>query len=204
MGKKKQINIFRVVWITGIFLLLIVILLMIMDYKINYQYLKKNYLYFYNCDGSVCSARVKDGISKDNLYSIYSCEYEECPNIKKVIDDSYVILNNNNQNILYNYSDEKIISDSYEDYKVLSDKYVIVSQNNYEGLIDNNNNILISTSYEQLGYYKDNILLGYNLQNIIVKKNNLYGIVSMRDGKIIEKIEYSEDRIEELLKIINS
>lgn len=175
-----------------------------MDYKINYQYLTKNYLYFYNCEGSVCTSRVKDGIGKSDLFSTYICGYEECPVIKKVLDDSYVILEKDNQKILYNFKNEQVVSDSYEDYKVLNEKYIIVSQNGYEGLIDNNDNILISTSYQQLGYYQDGILFGYNLQNIIVKKNDLYGIVSMRDGKIIEKIEYSEDRIEDLLKIINS
>lgn len=177
---------------------------MIMDYKINYEYLTENYLYFYDCDGSVCTARVNDSIDKNSLYSTYSCGYEDCPMIKKVLGDSYVVLEKDNKEILYDFMDEKIISDSYDDYYVLSEKYIIVTKNDYQGLIDSDNNILISTTYSQLGYYQDEVLLGYNLQNIIVKKNDLYGIVSMQDGSIVEKIEYEEDKIDELLKIINS
>ena len=92
---------------------------------------------------------------------------------------------------------QKVISDSYEDYQVLSDKYIIVIQNNYKGMIDNDNNIIISTLYDDIGYYKDGVLIGYNLKNIIVKKNNLYGIVSMEDGKIVEKVEYKEEEVED-------
>ena len=201
---KHNINIYRIIWVTGLFLLLIVILLMVMDYKINYQYLTKNYIYFYDCDGSVFTARVKDGISQDKLYSVYSCEYDNCPTIKKVVNENYVILSKDNKNILYNFMKQKVISDSYEDYQVLSDKYIIVIQNNYKGMIDNDNNIIISTLYDDIGYYKDGVLIGYNLKNIIVKKNNLYGIVSMEDGKIVEKVEYKEEEVEELLNIINS
>ena len=201
---KHNINIYMIIWVTGLFLLLIIILLMVMDYKINYQYLTKNYIYFYDCDGSVCTARVKDGISQDKLYSVYSCEYDNCPTIKKVVNENYVILSKDNKNILYNFMEQKVISDSYEDYQVLSDKYIIVIQNNYKGMIDNDNNIIISTLYDDIGYYKDGVLIGYNLKNIIVKKNNLYGIVSMEDGKIVEKVEYKEEEVEELLNIINS
>jgi len=204
MKKKKKVNIFKIIWITGIFLILITILIIIMDYKINYQYLTKNNLYFYNCNSSVCTAQVKDGISKNDLYSTYKCGYETCPSIKKVLEDSYVILKKDNKYILYDFMNNKKISDSYDDYKFINEKYIIVTKNNYQGLIDIENNILINISYQQLGYYQDDLLLGYNIQNIIVKKNNLYGIVSIKEEKIIEEIKETEEDIEELLNIINS
>ena len=48
MKRKSKVNIFKIIWISGVFLLLIVILLMIMDYKINYEYLTQKKIYFYN------------------------------------------------------------------------------------------------------------------------------------------------------------
>ena len=39
---KKKINFARVTWVVCLFLFLIIVLLMIMDYKINYQYLTHN------------------------------------------------------------------------------------------------------------------------------------------------------------------
>lgn len=204
MKRKSKVNIFKIIWISGVFLLLIVILLMIMDYKINYEYLTPKKIYFYNCNDSVCSTLVKDSVSKEDLYSIYECGYEICPTIKKAINNSYVVLNSEKLNILYDLKKGKIISDFYDDYQLINDKHFIVTKNNYQGLIDLENNILINTTYEQLGYTQNNLLIGYNVQSIIVKKNNLYGIVTIKDEKIIEKIEYKEDQIEYLLKIINS
>ena len=204
MKKKRKINIFRIIWVTGVFLLLITILLMVMDYKINYQYLEENYLYFYNCNNSVCTARVKDGITNSNLYSTYECGYEQCPTIKKVIEDSYVILEHENKNILYDFINDKIISDEYEEYISILDNYFIVTKNNYQGMIDKDNKMVINVSYDQLGYEKDGLLLGYDLGKIIAKKNDLYGIISIKDGSIIEKIETTEEDIENLLQMIGS
>ena len=204
MKKKRKINIFRIIWVTGVFLLLITILLMVMDYKINYQYLEENYLYFYNCNNSVCTARVKDGITNSNLYSTYECGYEQCPTIKEVIEDSYVILEHENKNILYDFINDKIISDEYEEYISILDNYFIVTKNNYQGMIDKDNKMVINVSYDQLGYEKDGLLLGYDLGKIIAKKNDLYGIISIKDGSIIEKIETTEEDIENLLQMIGS
>lgn len=202
--KRKNINIFKIIWITGIFLLLITILLMVMDYKINYEYLTENNLYFYNCNNSVCTAYVKDGISKSKLYSTYKCGYKTCPTIKKILGNSYAILSKDNINILYDFINNKMISNNYEDYILINDKYFIITINNYQGLIDINNNIIINPTYQQLGYNKDGILQGYNLQNIIVKDNDLYGIITIKEQQIIKNIEYKEENIEELLTIINS
>jgi len=202
MSKKNKINIFKIIWVSGIFLLLITTLLMIMDYKINYEHLTKKNLYFYNCNNSICTSQTKNGIQEE-IYSTYECGYESCPKINKVLKESYVILNKDNKNILYDFMNNKIISKEYEDYDIINDKYFIVTKNSYKGLIDLNNNILINTEYEFLGYNIEESLMGYNSENIIAKKDNLYGIISIKDGKIIENIKYSEENIQTLLEKIN-
>jgi len=45
-------------------------------------------------------------------------------------------------------------------------------------------------------------MLGYNVSNVIVKKDELYGIVNISSGEIVEDFEYREEDILELLKII--
>jgi len=204
MNKKRKINIFRFIWVTGIFAMLIVILLMVIDYKVNYQYLEKNYLYFYDCEGSICTTYVDGGFNNEQLYSIYECGYEQCPSIKTVINEDYVVLNNDSINILYNIKDNKIISNSYDDYYLINDKYFIVTMNNYQGIINIDGELLVNTLYEQLGYFNEDILSGYNIENIIAKKNGFYGIISIKSGDIIENFKYGEENIDELLKIINS
>ena len=52
MKKQKKINVYKIMWVSSIFLFLIVVLIMVMDYKINYEYLPESNskLYFYQCD----------------------------------------------------------------------------------------------------------------------------------------------------------
>lgn len=198
----KKINIPKIVWILSIFLILIIILIAVMDYKINYEYKIKNKLYFYECDGNLCVTEVED--EEKLLYSKYECGYLECPVFKSQMDDNYVILEENNNSILFNYRKNKIISREYDDYKFLNNNYIIVTKNNYQGIIDIDNNLTVLTSYDSLGYMKEEYLIGYNLNNIIAKKNNLYGIISIKDGTIIEEIKYKEEEIDTLLNIINN
>lgn len=202
MKKKRKINFPRIIWITGVFLILIVILLMVIDYKVNYEYLKKNTLYLYDCSGTVCTSQVDSGFSKDELFSKYECGYETCPEIKKVLDETYLILQKDKLNILYNYKTGKNICDTYEDYYVINEKYFIVTLNGYKGIIDKNNNILVSISYQDLGYLQNDALTGYSIDKIIAKKDDKYGIISIKTEEIIEKINHSEDDVKELINSI--
>ena len=197
----KKINIAKIVWVLSIFLVLIIILVAVMDYKIHYEYKIKNKLYFYECDGNLCVTEVED--EEKLLYSKYECD-DECPIFKSQIDDNYVILEENDNNILFNYRKNKVISKNYDNYKFLNNNYIIVTKNNYQGIIDIDNNLTVLTSYDSLGYMKEEYLIGYNLNNIIAQKNNLYGIISIKDGTIIEEIKYKEEEIDTLLNIINN
>lgn len=199
----KKINFPRIVWVSSIFLILIIILILVMNYKINYEYLIHNYLYFYECDTNLC---VSQAIDNNNLvFSKYDCGYEECPEYIKKIDDNYLILTKNDKKMLYNYRKGKSISTNYTDYNsIINNKYVIIEKNNKQGLIDLDNKLIINPIYDEIGYKKNDNLTGYNLNSIIVKKNNLYGIYSYKDNKFIEEIKYQEEDINTLLEIIKN
>lgn len=170
---------------------------MIVDYKVHYQYLSKNKLYFYDCTGNLCVAEVED--NSHLLYSSYDCEYGACPIYKKELDDTYVLLEENNSVLLYNYRTGKIISKDYDDYQFLNNEIIIVTRNDYQGLINLNNELIIETIYEQLGYEQNGYLVGYNLNFIIAQKDGKYGIISFKTGEVIEPFDYSEEQINELL-----
>ena len=190
----------RIIWISCIFLELIIILIMVMDYKINYQYLKQNKLYFYDCDGILCVTEVED--NKHLLYSTYNCEQEECPTYKMELTDTYALLSTTNHNILYNYRNAKIISQKYDNYQFLNNKYIIITQKGKQGIINLQDKVIIEPIYDQLGYIQNNYLTGYNLNNILAKQNDQYGIVSFKTGEIIEPIQKSESEVEKLLEIL--
>ncbi len=196
----KKRNWGRVIWVTALFLLLIVILLMVMDYKIHYQYLTPKRLYFYECDGNLCVTEVEDETKL--MYSKYECPEEECPIFKGEIGDEYALLENKNTKkvILYNYRSGQMISDQYEHYIMIDSKHIIVLLGNNQGIITEDNKIIVPVQYEQIGYEQDGVLLGYNFQYIIAKKNGKYGIVSYKDGTIIEDFQYTDENINSLLE----
>ena len=199
----KKINFAKIIWVSSIFLVLIVILIMVMDYKINYQYSKPSEkLYFYDCDGSLCTSNTKK--EGEDIYSSYDCWYSSCPSYKKIIYDDYALLEESkNKYILYNYKTGDTISANYKNYEFINNDYIIVKRGNKYGVIDIEDNVTVSVSYDSIGYHENKILSGYNTNSIIAKKGNKYGIISYKDGKVIEKFSYDEDEIVKLLEMIS-
>lgn len=198
----KKINFAKLVWISAIFLELIVILVMVMDYKINYQNKKNNQIYFYEHEGLLNVTEV----SNDDylMYSTYDCGYKECPTLKSELGDSHVILVENGNNILFDYRKGKVISSGYDDYKVLSNGYVIVVKNELQGLINSDNKVTVSIKYSELGYKGIDTMLGYNLNYILVRDKDKYGIVSIKNGSIAEPIEHNVIELEDLLRMMSN
>lgn len=196
----KRINIPRIIWVSSLFLILMSILFLVAKYKIYYEYLRKNYLYFYQCDNVLCVSNVKDNNSL--IYSKYDCGYENCPSYIKNINEDYVILNKDKEYILYNFRKDKVINDKYEDYEFINNSYIIVSSKKKKGIITLDGKVLIDTVYDDIGYRKNEYLEGYNINNIIVKNNDLYGIISYKVGNIIEELKYTEENIDVLLNLI--
>lgn len=197
----KSKNIPKIIWISAIFLSLIIILICVMDYKINFEYKIKNKLYFYDCNGILCVTEVED--DDHLLYSNYECGYNDCPVFKAELEDSYAIIENSDASILYNYRNGRIISDDYDDYNLLNNGFLIVTKNHKQGIINTNNELKVSVIYDSLGYFKDDHLLGYNLNYIIAKKNDKYGIVSIETNEIVEDFNYSENEIDSLFTVLS-
>ena len=86
-------------------------------------------------------------------------------------------------------------------YEFINSNYIIVSSKNKKGIININNDIIVPLIYDEIGYKNNDYLAGYNLNNIIVKKEELYGIISYKDGNIVEETKYST--IEEVSSILD-
>lgn len=198
---KRKLNIPRIIWVTCLFLFLIIVLLMVMDYKINFQYLVHNYLYFYECDDNLCVTEVADDTKK--LFVSYDCGYEKCPEYKKRISDSYALLEQNEVKMLYNYKKDAMISKDYDEYEVIDNSYIIVKKNNLYGIINTSNEEIVKPQYDAIGKYNENnYLTGYNSESIIARKNEKYGLISYRTGKLIEEFKYTEETLEQLTNIM--
>lgn len=193
----RKINIAKIIWVSSIFIILIIVLLLVMNYKINYQYLTHYKLYFYDCSGNLCVTEVED--NSNLLYSKYDCGYEECPVYLKNLQDTYAVLKKDSAYILYNYRTSHAITQDYHDYQVLNDKYLIVTKSAKKGIIDINGNIIIAPKYEEIGDNTKEYLSGYNLNYIIAKKDDKYGIISFKTGEVIEEFKYTKEEIDKHL-----
>lgn len=196
---KKKINIYRIIWVSCLFLLLIVILIMVMDYKINYEYQNQpsSKLYFYDCSGDICTTEVSN--NSKNEYSVYDCWYEKCPTFKGIINKDYALLQEDDSFVLYNYKTGKTITSGYDSYTFINNDYIIVTKDTKDGVININDDVVVNLIYNQIGYFKNDLLVGYNSNSIVANKNGKYGIISFKDGSIIEEFIYEETQIEEVI-----
>lgn len=171
---KKKNNLFRVIWVVGIYAILITILYLVVIYKVQWEDKDLNdYLYFYDCNNYVCTSIVK----QDDYISKVKCDDDNCPYIKEKNDD-VVILSNNDKTWIYNYLEDRIINDKYLDYKYIGDDNYIVSNGNKQGVINKDNNILVDFNYE---YIKD-----YNNGYVLYSENKLFGIYNEEKNIDIE------------------
>ena len=102
-------KIFRIIWIVGVYVLLLFILYIVIIYKVKWEY-KDKYMYFYNCDEKICTTtmEVKD------YYSKLKCE-EKCPEILESLGNGEVKINYNNRIMIYNYEKGILKSETGEE-----------------------------------------------------------------------------------------
>jgi len=168
----KNKNIWKLIWVIGIYAILVLILYLVVLYKVKWEDLDlSKYLYFYNCTHELCTSETP----VDNYYSYLLCENNVCPYItaKK---DNIVILKNEDKSYVYDYIDNKIINDSYNSYNFTSDDYLIATDsNNLQGIIDYEGKTIIDFKYQKI--------TSYNSGYITYKENNKIGITN-QDSKI--------------------
>lgn len=174
--EKRKINYFKFVWVTGIFSILILILVIVIEYKVYYEK-AINYLYFYDCNNLLCYTNKKDDADNNTVYSKY--EYDGTkPNVD-ILENNLVVINNN---ILYNYVMGNVITRDYDSYKVINN-YLIVSSNNLYGVIGNDGKILIPLSYSYI-----NSIDG---KYYIVSSDNIsYSLLDINNNSLFESYEY--------------
>lgn len=115
-----------------------------------------------------------------------------------------MVLLSDDKYLLYDYREKKNINDEYDDYNIFNNYYLIVESNKKKGIITLEGEVLVSPIYDEIGYSKNDELMGFNLNDIIVKSNDLYGIVSYKDGSVVKDFKYSALDVELLLEMIRT
>lgn len=163
----KSSKIWKIIWISGIYAILLVILYLVVLYKVEWESKDLNtYLYFYDCNHHLCTSTT----NQENYYSKIICEDNNCPYIDTIIDNN-LILKKDNTSWIYNYHTNEIINNKYQNYRYIGNNlYVVNDLNNQYGVINLNGDLIVDLKYNYIDDYKEGIISYID--------NNLYGIIS--------------------------
>ena len=161
----KKSNLWHVLWIVGVYAVLVSILYLVVLYKVKWEDKDlRTYLYFYNCQGELCTSQIKT----EDYYSSFLCEKDICPYIADRYDN-ILVLSDKKREYLFDYINNKTINSSYDYYKISSDGNIIVrDKNNKYGVINSNNEVVIDFNYSYINDYANGF--------VSYKDNNKYGI----------------------------
>lgn len=172
----KSSKIFKIIWVSGIYIILFIILYLIIIYKVKWEDKDLNtYLYFYKCSNQLCTSSTQ---TKD-YYNKIICENNICPYIVS-INNNNIILEKENNSWIYNYITNEVINNKYNNYKyIYNNMYIASNENNKYGIIDTNDNIIVNFEYNYILDYKNDFLVYSN-------DNHLYGIKNINTDYILE------------------
>ncbi len=209
MRKKKEkgkIDYFRIVWLGGLLSILTLILVIVIRYKVYYER-SIGYVYFYECEKSICISTDKKVVGDKTVYSKYRYD-TEVPDVK-MLGNNLVVIDNT---LLFNCITNKTISNSYSQYIVVGDKILAFNGTKW-GILDNEGKVIMEPTYDNLtstdGKYfmvadystneykiidKDNkvLLEGYNYlyeyNDVVVGiKNKKVVIMDINANKLIDR-----------------
>ena len=169
-------NLWRIIWVVGIYAVLVLILFLVIRYKVRWEDQDSNkYLYIYDCGETICSTETK----VDTYIASIVCEDKVCPYIKEVSGNN-IILTGKEKGYIFNLMSKKIINDNYLDYFFTSDgeAYIAVNSVNKYGVIDKDGNILVDFNYDKINDYK------YEL--VLYTQDNMMGIDKRAGETVVE------------------
>lgn len=168
-------NIWKIVWVVGVYATLVLILYLVVLYKVKWEDLDLNrYLYFYECSNDICTSET----TINNAINSIKCEDSICPYITEK-KDNYVILKKDEKSYLYDYKNDKVINDTYINYKFTNNNYLIATNNEkLQGVINDKGEVIFEFKYNEI--------ITYNYNHIAYKENKKIGITNANNSTNIK------------------
>ena len=190
----------------GGLIIIVLLLLVLVTYVMCYDYKKEennskeleiidNSLSVINIysDYSALKAETKESIDNSKkIIGTYNCKYDDCDiynnnSLENIYNEKYIMIKENDKVFVYDFKKDKNVSDSYDEIlSKFEDNYYIVRKENKYGMISNKGNEVISCNYDEI--IMDNI---YD-NKVQVKNGNLYGVLSVEDGKVLVEVKYED------------
>jgi len=190
----------------GGLIIIVLLLLVLVTYIICYQYKKKNKDEIEIKDNSLSIINIYDDYttSKDNeenidntkkIISKYNCKYDDCDiylnnTYDSVYEEKYIILFENNKVFIYDFIDNKIVSELYDNIITKLENSFIVKNDNKYGIMNNEGIELTEVIYDEIDF--DNIYY----DKVKIKNNDLYGIFDIKNNNVIIEPKYENINID--------
>ena len=188
----KSKNMWKVIWIIGVYSTLVLILYLVVVYKVKWEDLDLNkYMYFYKCSNDVCTSESKT----DKYYSYILCPNYVCPQISEKKDNLVILKNSDNSKYLYNYISNKVITNEFKNYEFIDNNDYIIATNNddKQGIIDYDGKRIIDFVYDKITNYNNGYLsyMENNKMGIINNENSINIPAKYYDIIIIDSKKYA-------------
>ncbi len=151
---KDKKNLWHLTWVIGMYAVLVAMFLLVIEYKVKWENKDLNtYLYFYSCSGELCTTTN----TVSDYYGRAKCEKKNCPYIREK-KANYVVLATESKEYVFDYLNDKIISDTYMKYTFTEDSIIFKDKDNKQGVMSLDGEILIEANYNRIDDYKDGYL----------------------------------------------
>ena len=163
--------------------ILTLILVIVIRYKVYYER-SIGYVYFYECEKSICISTDKKVVGDKTVYSKYRYD-TEVPDVK-MLGNNLVVIDNT---LLFNCITNKTISNSYSQYIVVGDKILAFNGTKW-GILDNEGKVIMEPTYDNLtstdGKYF--MVADYEYNDVVVGiKNKKVVIMDINANKLIDR-----------------
>lgn len=203
--KKKELNSKKD--LLGGLIIIVLLLLILVTYIMCYEYkknekkldIKDNSLSVINIydDYTVSKAIEKESIDNSKkILATYNCKYDDCDiytnnSFDNLYDERYLIIKENNKVFIYDFSNNKVVSNFYDEIitKLENNNYIIKNDNK-SGMINNEGTEIVIPNYDEIEYQNiyDN--------KVKLKKDNKYGMLNIENGTVLIEPHYENINID--------
>lgn len=184
-------------------LIVIIIILIILGSIYPIYYITKNNkkgentYYYYELKNNSLTL-----LSNGKIVNFYNCD-NECTVYENYFENGKILLEENSKIYLYDLVKGSKLSSSYDKIYFIKDetekvKYFLIKNGEYYGIMNSNGSITVNLNYKELGKIDGTNVTNLNLTEdyISAKSDELYGLISLSNGKGVIDFQYENINIQ--------
>lgn len=141
-------------------------------------------------------------LSNGKIVNFYNCD-NECTVYENYFENGKILLEENSKIYLYDLVKGSKLSSSYDKIFFIKDenekvKYFLIKNGEYYGIMNSNGSITVNLNYKELGKIDGTNVTNLNLTEdyISAKSDELYGLISLSNGKGVIDFQYENINIQ--------